>query len=74
MNRDDFNLLVIGLLLANLAAIFLVGRAIIEESARRPARIIHVHPGGRDLDERAPREGGDRRDELGELRQENDAA
>jgi hypothetical protein len=58
MRRDEFELLVISLLLANLAAIYLVGAALWRE-LQRPARIIRIYEGGRSMeassgDEREP--------------------
>lgn len=46
MNRDDFQWLVVSLLLVNLAAVYLVGEVLWRE-LQRPSRIIRIYEGGR---------------------------
>ena len=48
LRRDEFELIAISLLLANLAAIYLVGAALWRE-LQRPARIIRIYDGGKSM-------------------------
>jgi hypothetical protein len=46
MKSDDFQLLIIGLLLCNILAVWLIGETLWREM-QRPPRVIRIYEGGR---------------------------
>jgi hypothetical protein len=46
MRRDEFEIIMISLMMANLAAVYLVGATLFREM-QRPPRIVRIYEGGR---------------------------